>query len=194
MIKSRYKADIRQQVLDKLLPRFFNEAAKKENLEPVGQPSVTDLHFHEGEPLTFTIEFEVPPKIDLKSYTDLTVEFAEPEIADADIDQRVNALRERKAEFVNEDPRPLREGDFAAIKLKSLSGVQPPMESNDLSVEIGGKETLPAFNETLLGLSPDDEREFEVTYPDDYGSEQLAGKAVRFWMQVLSVTTRNCRI
>src|SRR5205085_10671859 len=82
---------------------------------------------------------------------------------------------------VNIDPRPVEDGDYAVVSLESLGGVEgDPVKTDEMVLEIGGKETFEAFTQNLRGLTPGDEREFEVTYPEDYGAERLAGKTIKF--------------
>jgi trigger factor len=73
------------------------------------------------------------------------------------------------------------DGDFAVVALESLAGVEgEPVKTEEMQLEIGAKDTFEAFTENLRGLTPGDEKDFEVTYPEDYGSEKLAGKTVKF--------------
>ena len=82
---------------------------------------------------------------------------------------------------MNIDPRPIEDGDYAVVSLESIGGVTgDPVKTEEMVLEIAGKDTFAAFTENLRGLSPDDEKEFEVAYPEDYGAERLAGKTVRF--------------
>ena len=133
----------------------------------MGQPNISDVHFHDDEDLHFKIEFEVSPEFELKEYRELPVVYKEPEVTPADIDERVEKLREQKADFVNIDPRPAEDGDFAIVSLKNLTG-GPSVDQNDVTLEIGSSETLAAFSDNLRGMSPEEEKEFDVVYPDDY--------------------------
>jgi trigger factor len=180
LIRKTFAGDIRQQVLEHLVPRFFDAKAKEENLRVVGTPSISDVHFHDGEPVRFKAHFEVFPEFEPAEYTGVEVPYAQPEVTDEDIEKRVAELRESKATYVNVDPRPLAEGDYAVVSLESLSGADEPIKSDEVSVLIGGPETIPGFTENLLGASPGDEKEFDVVYPEDYGQEKLAGKTIRF--------------
>lgn len=179
LIRTRYAKEIRQDVLEKIVPKYFRKQADEENLNVVGQPNISDVHFHDGEDLRFKIEFEISPQFELKEYRELPVVYKEPEVTAADIDERLEKLRDQKAEFVNIDPRPAADGDHAVVSLKSLSGV-PSVDQNDTTLQIGSTETLPAFSENLRGMSPDEEKEFDIVYPGDFGNEKLAGKTVRF--------------
>ena len=96
LIKSKFGSDIRQDVLEKIVPRFFRAAVDKEELQLVGSPNVTDVHFHDGEPLRFKAEFEVAPTIELGEYRGLTITYNEPEVTDADVDARLQTIREER--------------------------------------------------------------------------------------------------
>jgi len=192
LIRSRFRNEIRQDVLEQVLPKAFRAQAEKEHWNVVGTPNVTDVHFHEGEPLRFKAEFEVAPDFELGEYRGLEIPYADPVVTEEDVDKRLEELRNRKAEFVNEDPRPLQNGDYALISLETISGVEgEPIANEAMSIHIGDTETLPEFNENLVGVSPEESREFDVTYPEDYGQERLAGRTVRFRVTVKNVRRRE---
>jgi len=191
IIRQHYSSDIRRQVLETLVPKYLNNRFEAENLKVVGQPDISDVHFEAGEPLRFKAEFEVVPQIELQDYKDLSVPYHDPEITDADVDKRIEELRQQKAEFVNEDPRPVQDGDFAVLSLESLGEDGPPVKQDELSLEVGGADTLEGFTENLRGMSPGGEKEFDVAYPEDYGQEKLAGKTVRFHALVKGIRRKE---
>lgn len=191
MVRTRFAGDIRQDVLDQLVPKFFRAAVDQEHLQVVGQPGVTDVHFHAGEPLKFKAEFEVAPTVDLNEYRGLVCNYAEPQVTDEDVAQRLEQIREQKAEYVNEDPRPLADGDYAVISLESLSGTAEKVTQDELMLKLGDEATMPVFTENLLGASPDETREFEVTYPEDYDRKNLAGRTVKFKATVKAVRRKE---
>jgi trigger factor len=191
MVRSRFESDIRQEVVESLVPKAFRRRADEEQLAVVGSPNVTDVHFHKGEPLRFKAEFEVAPEFELGEYRGLTAPYSEPKATEEDITARLNAMREQKAEFVNVDPRPLVEGDYAVVALQSVAGLDKPMDENELTLHLGDAETLPEFSENLLGLSPGEEKEFDVQYPENYGNEKLSGRKVRFLAKVKGVRKKE---
>ncbi len=181
LIRRRYDGDIRQQVLDKLIPKHLFGRAEKEGLAIVGTPNVTDVHFEKGEPLRFKAEFEVAPTVELKEYKGITVPYQDPEITDADVEQRIQHMREQKAEYVNVDPRPVENGDHAVISIESVAGVEgTPIKNDEMVLDVGGEDTLEDFTNNLTGMSPGEEKEIDVRYPEDYAQARLAGKTVRF--------------
>jgi trigger factor len=191
LVKTRFASDIRQEVLEALVPRFLQAAVEKERLQLVGRPDVVDVHFHSGEPLRFKANFEVAPTFELGEYRGLTITYDEPEVTDADVDERIAQIRDQKAEYVNEDPRPLQDGDYAVVSLESLSGVDQKVSQDELMLKIGDEATMSAFTENLRGVAPEENREFDVTYPADYERENLAGRTVKFKVVVKAVRRKE---
>ena len=191
LVKTRFAGDIRQDVLEKVVPRAFRAAVDKDHLQVVGTPDISDVHFHSGEPLKFKAEFEVAPDFELGDYRGLVVTYTEPEVTDEEVSKRLDEIREQKAEYVNEEPRPLADGDYALISLESISGVAEKVSQDELMIRIGDEATLAAFTENLRGVSPDESREFDVTYPEDYERKTLSGRTVRFKATVKAVRRKD---
>jgi trigger factor len=192
LIRKQFSGDIRQKVLESLIPKYLNKQFEAENLNVVGTPDIKDVHFHEGEPLRFKAEFEVVPQIELGEYRGVEVPYHDPEVTEEDVSKRIEELRQQKSQYVNIDPRPLEDGDHAVVALESLAGVEgEPVKQDEMVLEIGGEDTFEAFTENLRGLSPGDEKEFAVTYPEDYGGKRLAGKAVTFRATVKGIRRKD---
>jgi trigger factor len=192
IIRSKFMGDIRQEALENLIPVFLEKECEKENLRVVSRPNIKDLHFHEGESVHFKAEFEVAPEFELKDVRGLRVAYAEPEVTAADIDERIESIRDTKAEFVNVDPRPAQDGDHCLVSLVSVGGIDgEPMRQDDINIEIGGADTFPAFSDALRGAEPGDVREAQVTYPDDYQAAKLAGKTVTFQITLKQIRLRE---
>jgi trigger factor len=191
LVKTRFASDIRQDVIEALVPKFFRAAVEKENLQVVGRPDVSDVHFHAGQPLTFKAQFEVAPNFELGEYRGITINYSEPELPEADVDARLEQIRDQKAEYANEEPRPLVDGDYAVVSLESLSGVAEKVSQDELMLQIGAEHTLAAFSDNLRGAAPDEVREFDITYPEDYERKTLAGRTVRFRAVVKAVRRKE---
>lgn len=192
IIRNKFAHDIRQQVLEALVPKYLQQRIEAEDLKVIGQPNVTDVHLAAGEPLSFKAEFEVVPQIELLDYKGLTVPYHDPDVTEEDINKRIEELRQDKAEFINEDPRPLADGDFAVLSLESLSGMEgPPIKQDETTLEVGGADTVEGFSENLRGMSPGDEKEFDVRYPDDHGQPKLAGRTIRFRVGIKGIRRKE---
>jgi trigger factor len=179
LIQSRFESEIRSEVLEVLLPQAFRDRVQKDELKVVGTPDISDLHFEPGQPIRFKAVFEIAPQFELGEYRGLPVKYEEPTVTDEEVAKRLDAMRESKAEYVNLDPRPIENGDFVLVHLKSLSGLAEPIDQ-DVQIQVGAEDTLPAFTENLLGANPEDVKEFDLTYPEDYAQPGLSGKTVRF--------------
>jgi trigger factor len=179
MIQSRFESEIRNEVLEMLLPQAFRQRVEKEELKVVGTPDITDLKFEAGQPIRFKADFEVAPEFEMSDYRGLPAKYEEPTVSDEEVAKRLESMRESKAEYPNLDPRAIETGDFVLVHLKSLKGLAEPIDQ-DVQIEVGGEETLPAFNDALIGAQPEEVKEVNITYPDNYGQESLAGKTVTF--------------
>jgi trigger factor len=192
IIRKEFSGSIRQKVLEALIPKYLDKRLEDENLKAVGTPDIKDVHFHDGEPLRFTAEFETLPEIELGDYQGVEIPYHDPEVTDEDVNKRIDELREQKSEFVNLDPRPIQDGDFAVLALESVGGLEgEPIKQDEMVIEVGGADTLPGFTENLRGTSPGDDKEFEVAYPEDYGSPRVAGKAVKFHATVKGIRRKD---
>jgi trigger factor len=185
LVLRRFREDIRKDVVQTLLPKFFDHAVKERKWLVVGQPHFEDLKFEEALPLTCKAVFEVYPEFELNSYQGLDVEEDLVEVADADVDRTLEALRQRAATFEVVEDRPAQEGDFATVNYRSPAADIP--EARDAVVELGGKGTVPAFTTNLLGTRGGDKREFEVAYPEDFPKKSLAGRKVSYQVEVQSI-------
>jgi trigger factor len=192
IIGKQFAGEIRQKVLETLVPKYLQKQFQEENLQVVGQPDITDVHFHDGEPLRFKAEFEVVSEIDLQEYKGLEVPYQDPVVTDEDIAKRIDEIRDQKAEYVNVDPRSIADGDHAVVAMESIAGVEgEPVKQDEMMLHVGGADTLPAFTENLRGMSPGEEKEFEVAYPENYSSAKLAGKAVTFRVKVTGIRRKD---
>ena len=192
IIRKQFASDIRKQVLESLIPKYLQNRFEAEDLKVVGQPDITEVHLDPGEPLRFKAEFEVVPQIELQDYKGLTVPYHDPDVTEEDIAKRIEEYRQQKAEYINEDPRQIQDGDFAVIALESVGGMEgPAVKQEEMSLEVGGADTLEGFTENLRGMSPGEDKEFDLTYPEDYGQPKLAGKTVRFRVHVKGIRRKE---
>ena len=198
LIRSRFADGIRQDVVETILPQHFRTAIEQQNMQPISQPQVTDLKLEDGQPLKFKAVFEVLPEFSIDGYQDIKVAKPDTALTEEEFNAELDRVRDSRAtmEPVTED-RPLALGDWAQIsfrgdvKNEAAEGTEEPpahpIEGQDVVVEVGGKNTLPAFNEALVGSKPGQELKFEVSYPEDFGEKRLAGKSVAYDVEVKAI-------
>jgi len=193
VVRSRFAGDIRGEVIERLVPRYFREEVEKQKLEPVSQPQVTDLHIKEGEPMRFKATFEVLPPIEVTGYQELRAEKTDTNISEEDVTAELNNLRERRAVFTPVEDRALADGDFADVSFTSTPKEEggKPVPVNDVLVHVGGPDTVKEFSENLRGARAGEERTFDVTYPEDFNDPRLAGKTVEYKVEVKAIKQKS---
>lgn len=192
VIRARYAEDVKREVLEALVPKFFWKEAEAQDYRVVGAPDIQDVKFEESQPLEFRAQFEIIPDFELKDYRRLQVPYKEPEVSDDEISAEIERLRERHATYRNLDPRPLEDGDIAVVALKSdeVEGVAS-VDQKETTLTIGSEETLEDFTKALRGKSPGDKVDFDVTYPEDFGNEKLANKTIPFHAEVSGIRKKE---
>ena len=196
IVRQRFAEDIKNDVVEALVPRYFREEANKQNLAPVSQPRVTDLHIHEGEPLRFKATFEVLPEFKLAPYDDIRVTTIDTNVTDEDVETALNNLRQQHATFsAVDEERPLADGDFAVVSFKGTpkegEADAKPVEVDEIMVEVGGQNTIPEFSEHLRGAKSGETHTFDVKYADDFSDKRLAGKSMTYEVNVKGIKSRN---
>ncbi len=215
IIRRRFAADIRKEVIDSLLPQRFNSSVAELNIRPVGQPQVTELTVEDGTPLHVKAVFEYLPAFSIEGYKDVKVDKPSVDVTEEEFQHELAHLRESRAtiEPVEED-RPLADGDWAEISYKgqiqrasagapsldappepepaeSTPASPEPIGGENTLVEIGGKDTVEAFTTALRGRRPGQELKLEVIYPADYAESKLAGKTVAYDIEVKAIKKRT---
>ncbi len=190
LIRRRFEEDIRNEVVQTLLPKYFENAIKEQKMSIIGQPHFADLKFEDDSPLTCTAKFEILPEFELKEYKGLEVEEGPAEVTEAEVTQSLEELQQRAATFEPIEDRPAQDGDYVTVNYRGVDGGDPeskPLEASDAMVHLAGEGTLPAFTENLRGAKAGDVREFEVSYPEDYTTQVLAGKKLSYRVEVQAV-------
>jgi trigger factor len=209
IIRQRFSEEIKTDMVEALIPRFFRQEAERLSLHPVSQPRVTDLHLHDGQPLRFKAAFEVLPEIKLEVYKELRAEKPEIAVSEEDVEKALADVRERHAAFNPVEGRALADGDFAQVSLDGHPKTSPeskpgeakskeaksaegqPVHMDEVLVEIAGLNTMPEFTENLRGASAGDERSFDVNYPQDIEDKRLAGKTFTYAVKVQAIKQKS---
>jgi trigger factor len=186
----------REAILDEAvrdsLATWYVGALDAAGIHPVGDPELNLGELPgEGQPLTFSIEIGVRPPATLGTYKGLEVGRREPEVPEARVDEEIEALRERLARLESAE-RPAERGDFVVMDYVGSVDGEPfeGGEGTDQMVELGSGRLIPGFEEQLTGARTGHERTVTVTFPDDYGAEQLAGKEASFAVTVKDVKAK----
>lgn len=195
IIRQRFKEDLKSDVVEALVPRYFRKEAEKLGMVPVSQPRVTDLHIHDGEPLRFKASFEIMPEIKVEGYQELRADHPQIDVKDEEVEEALHNVREQHATFTTIEGSPLGDGDFAQASMngrpKDAGDKTQPVHMDEVLIEIGGKNTVPEFSTNLRGANAGDTREFEVVYPEDTNDKRLAGKTFIYTVKVHAVKQKS---
>ncbi|MGD0973503.1 MAG: trigger factor [Candidatus Korobacteraceae bacterium] len=194
IIRQRFSQDIKSELVEHLVPRYFRQETEKQHLVPVSQPQVTDIDLAGGKPMRFKASFEVLPEIDVTGYQEIRPEKNEISVTDEEVEQALGNLRERHATYENvEEERPLQDGDYAQAGFSGTSqeADAKPMNVDDVLVEIGGSATMKEFSDNLRGAKAGEERRFDVTYPQDFSDKRLAGKTIHYEVKIKSIKRKS---
>ncbi len=199
VVRTRYKSEIRGEVLRELVPEAVNSAILKHELATVGEP---DVHLDTNEALdrlgeqsiTFHVNLEVLPKVELGKYKGLEVALQVRPVTDEDVERMIEGLRESSASLQPVEDRAAQLGDTLTVNFHGTFVDQPeaePISVEDVDVVLGGPNVQQEFTDNLQGVSVDEEKLFAVDYAQDFSSKGLAGKKVDYKAKVTAVRIKE---
>ena len=185
VIKQRFGPQVRREVVEKLVSSSFYEAVTQEELRPVGAPLIDPLREEVGAGLSYTATFEVMPEFELVPVEDMEIEKPACNITDANVDEMIEKLRLQRRDFQVVE-RAAQEGDRINVNYQGrVDGeTSENLNSENTNIEIGEKMYIEGLEEGLIGASAGESLSLNLTFPENYNNEELAGKPVVFEMQV----------
>jgi len=192
VVKQRFGAGIRQEVVGDVISRSFYAAVQKENVKPAGQPAIQPKQLAEGKDLEYTATFEVYPTVALGDLTSFEISRATAEVVDADVDNMVEVLRKHQATW-SVVTRAAANGDQVDINfVGTKDGVEFAGGKADNHVMIlGSNSMIPGFEDGIVGMKAGEQKVVALTFPADYQAEELKGAAVEFAITLNSVSEAN---
>ncbi|HYZ42437.1 MAG TPA: trigger factor, partial [Stellaceae bacterium] len=188
ILRRRFGPSVFGEVLESTLQGSSAEAIREHNLRPALPPKVDIVSFSEGTDLEYKMSLELLPDIPDPSFADLNIERLLVEVPDADVDRAVERLAEqqRKSEPVE---HPAESGDIVVVDIEGRSGKQeiPGASGKGRQIALGSGNFIPGFEEQLIGASAGEHRTIRVTFPEDYGVKDVAGKEAIFEVDVKEV-------
>lgn len=190
-ILERYFKDyVKAEVIQKLIEETYPQALSETDLHPVSPPVIDPGGFEDGKPFQYSAMIEVKPDIQLEEYTGLKIEGKKEEVKDEEVEERLKALQNLHANLKTiSEARPIQTGDYVIVDYEARLGGKPLEggKATDFTVEVGSGQFIPAFEEKLIGLKPEEEKEIEVSFPEDYGYQKWAGKTISFHVKIKEI-------
>lgn len=192
VVKKRYGASVRQEVLGDVMQRHYFEAVQQEKLMPAGYPQLELIENNDGANLKFSATFEVYPEVKLADLNSIEIEKATSEVSDEDLTKMMDTLRGQRASWV-EVKRKSKDGDQVVIDFKGFIDGEAFKggEAKEFPLELGAGNMIPGFEEQLVGVSAGDDVEVKVTFPEDYHVDDLKGKEATFETHVHVVNKKE---
>ncbi|WP_079530434.1 trigger factor [Halobacillus hunanensis] len=178
-----------QDALDIVLPKAYSDAVEETGIEPVDRPEVDVKQIEKNEPLVFSAEVTVKPEVKLGDYKGLEVEELSTEVTDEDVENELKQLQEKQAELVVKEDGEVEDGDTVVMDFEGFVDGEAfeGGQADNYSLEIGSGSFIPGFEEQLSGKKSGEETEVEVTFPEEYHAEELAGKEATFKVKIHEV-------
>ena len=179
--------------VDAMLPKAYSDAVEECGEEIVSYPKIDVVQIESGKPFIFTAEVAVKPAVTLGEYKGIQVEKAPIEVTDEEIEAQVNKEREANSRTVTVEDRAVQKGDIATIDFEGfVDGVAfDGGKGENYDLEIGSNTFIPGFEDQLVGAEIGKELDVNVTFPEEYGAKELAGKAAVFKCKVNGIKVKE---
>ncbi len=198
LVQQRFAGEIRDEVLERLLPTALSSAIEEKNLAILGRPRVENLEWNPPGPIRFSAHLDLKPAVDPGEYRGIPVEDVSVEPSEEEVLRVLDRIRESHAEFHPIEGRRAATGDFAVADVAGrfveiLEPGQNPRTFRDekLTLEVGHPDSLPEINEALTGAAPGEARAFRKTFPDDFPNEDFRGKTVDYEVTLVALKEKR---
>ena len=182
-----------EDAFNELVPEIYDEAIKENNVAAVSKPNIDIIQMEKGKELIFTATVETKPEVELGKYKGIEVKKIEYTTTDKDIEHELGHMAERNSRLVSIEDRPVEKGDIVTIDFDgSIDGVKfdgGKAENHDL--EIGSNTFIPGFEDQIIGMKIDEEKDIKVKFPEDYFSKDLAGKDAVFAVKLHEIKKKE---
>ncbi|QJC89586.1 trigger factor [Bacillus inaquosorum] len=182
-----------QDALDILLPVEYPKAVEEAGIEPVDRPEIDVEKIEKGESLIFTAKVTVKPEVKLGDYKGLGIEKDDTAVTDEDVQNELKALQERQAELVVKEEGAVEEGNTVVLDFEGFVDGEAfeGGKAENYSLEVGSGSFIPGFEDQLVGLETGAEKDVEVTFPEEYHAEELAGKPAVFKVKIHEIKAKE---
>lgn len=193
MIRQSFAEEIRENVLEQMLPRHIGHEIKARDLKPIQNPVLDDVDFEPGAPLRIKVHFDVEAALEVTGYTDLAATKAVRPVSEEAVEKAVANLREQAAELESIDDGAIELGDYvvAKIELFPRDGKGKKLAEEERFVHVGEERSIPALNAQLEGQTIGSEREFVTELGESFPNDLLAGKEVTCRITVREIKRRR---
>lgn len=194
MVEKQYGTEIfHEDTFNELVPEIYETAIKENNIQVVSNPDIDITQIGKGKDLIFTAIVQIKPEVKLGKYKGIELKKIEYNVSDHDIEHELGHMAEHNARLVSIEDRPVEKGDITVIDFEgSIDGV--PFEGGKAEkheLEIGSNTFIPGFEDQIVGMKLEEEKDITVTFPEDYFSKELAGKPAVFKVKLYEIKKKE---
>ncbi|MBM7584868.1 trigger factor [Bacillus pakistanensis] len=194
MFEKRFGVEsLYQDALDIILPEAYANAVEEAGIEPVDRPDIDIEQMEKGKNLIFTAKVIVKPEVKLGDYKGLEVEKVDTVVTDEDVQNELKTLQERQAELAVKEEGKAENGDTLVLDFEGFVDGEAfeGGQADNYTLELGSNTFIPGFEEQLVGVETGEEREVEVSFPEEYHAAELAGKPATFKVKVHEIKAKQ---
>jgi trigger factor len=192
IIKQKFYPEIKESLINSLVPKALSDELKTQNLNPVAMPIVNDLHFQEGQPLRLRAQFEVWPEFNLPGYKKIKVKSKKISVTDKEINASLEDLRQRSAQYIPVEGREVLKDDYVVAELKGKDlKTNKLLPQEKVVILAGHAENDEILNKELIGSSPGEEKNFTLDYDKNHPDKRLAGNKIEYNLKVVSIKEKK---
>ena len=193
ILEHRFKDEIREEILQEVIPSTYRQALEESQLAPVGLPTVEEVSFQLGEPLRYRAVVEVKPLLEIRDYQGVTVSRKKVEATDQEVEDHLKALQEQAAEYVPMEGWPAFREDRVIVDAQGFFHGKPvkDLQVKDFPLELGAGQLLPGVDERLAGVQKGEVRDVPVSFPPDDPRKDLRGKEILFRFTVKEIKKKK---
>ncbi|MFO7264346.1 MAG: trigger factor [Bacillaceae bacterium G1] len=182
-----------EDAIELLLPETYQEAVKETNIEPVDRPHIDVEQFEKGKPFIYKAKVTVKPEVKLGQYIGLQIPEKDFSVTEEDVQEELRKQQERVAELVPVEDGAVESGDYIRLDFQGFVDGEPIEggEGENYPLTVGSGTFIPGFEDQLIGMKPNEEKEIKVTYPEDYHVENLKGKEATFRVKVRDIKRKR---
>ncbi|MFT6604468.1 MAG: trigger factor, partial [Bacteriovoracaceae bacterium] len=196
MVEKLYGPQLEFEALNQFVQNRLIEAMTKEELNPVGQPNFEDMKYDAGKSVSFNAIVEIFPEVELKDMSKLSFKKEKVEVKEEDVESIKNNYLSSKAEMieVTDEKATLAKGHTAIMNFQGTTpdGEKPEsMKGEEFLLEIGSGQFIPGFEEGMMGMKKGEKKVLDLTFPEEYHSEELKGAKVKFDVELLEIKEKK---
>lgn len=182
-----------EDAFNELVPDIYDEAIKENKIEAVSKPNIDIVQMEKGKELIFTAIVETKPAVELGKYKGIEIKKIEYTTTDKDIEHELGHMAERNSRLITIEDRPVQKGDITTIDFEgSVDGVNfEGGKAENHELEIGSNTFIPGFEDQIIGMKLEEEKDIKVKFPEDYFSKDLAGKDAIFKVKLHEIKKKE---